>query len=127
MYLKKTNQLIILTEFFIFELFFDEKMEKFILKLIVEISSIDFVTLSRNGKKMILHLVKNNNNLNNFILDYKQLEKIVGCIAASYFYDKLDCGLNKKIINRQISVIVLNEKFEIFNELEKIDNFEEYR
>jgi len=60
-------------------------------------------------------------------LDYKQLEKIVGCIAASYFYDKLDYDLRKKIINRQMSVIVINEKFEVLNELEKIGNFEEYR
>ena len=122
-----------MTEFFIFEFFFNEKEQKFSLKITIEISSINFVTLSRNGKKMILHLVKNNNNnkndnnLNNFILDYKQLDKIVGCISASYFYDKLDYALNKKIINRQISVIILNEKFEIFKELEKIENFEEYR
>jgi hypothetical protein len=152
LFLKKTNQLIILTEFYIFEFIYEN--EAFFLSRIISITSIDYITLTRNGKKMILHLIQNQNQINNnknpstnannnnlendsnffnnncndnFVLNYKQLEKIVGCIAATYFYDKQEFELKKEFTNRQISVIMINENFEIVKELEKIKNFEEYR
>jgi len=144
LFLKKNKELIILTEFFIF--YFVYENNAFNLIRNIAITSIDYVTLTRNGNKMILHLVssvlnknlKNNNNFSNnnsnstantrnFVLNYKQLEKVVGCIASTYFYDKQDFGLKKEFLNRHISVIIVNENFEIFDDLEKIKNFDEYK
>jgi hypothetical protein len=119
LYIKEFSQLLILTEFFIFD--FSFKNENFILNKIVEIKNINFITLTRNGKKMILHLIEKQN----FILEYKNLDKVVSCISASYFYDNFN--QNKESFNRRISVIVLNENFDVIRKLENLKNFEEYK
>lgn len=129
LYIKDTKQLVILTEFFLFD--FVYRQNTYILNRTIMITSIDYITLSRDGSKVILHLVpqfKNKENINkNYILEHKNLEKVVGCIAATYFYDKKDFGLRMEYVNRQISVIVINEAYEIFNDLQKLNDFHDYK
>jgi len=150
LFLKKNRELVILTEFFIYAYVYENN--SFYLNKTIAITSIDYITLTRNGNKMILHLVnggknmkenhlnqnlhtyiyKEKTNLNgdsytNFVLNYKQLEKVVGCIASTYFYDKQDFCLKKEYSNRLISVIIINENFEIIEDLEKLTNFEDYK
>ncbi len=128
---RPSKQLILLTEFFLFD-FVLNKVENYELTRTIDISTIDYITVGRSGNFLILHLVpiyKNKENLNkNYLLNYFKLEKVVGCLTSSCFYDKHE-GSSQKIetINRHIPVITINDAFEVVENLFKYVNFSDYR
>ncbi len=121
LYIPNSNSLIILTEFNIYE--FKQKESNFILNRNIVIQEIDFMTITRDGEKLILHLIENKT----YVINFKKLEKVAACICATYFYDKSGPNINSDNINRHISVIIINENFEISTKLEKISDFFEYK
>jgi hypothetical protein len=124
--IKQTKELIVLTEFYIID--FILKNDKYEIMRVIEIKTIDYITLTRDGSYLVLHLVpiiKNNENINkNFVINSKQLERVASCICSTNFYDKQSGG---KIENRKISVVIINENFEILENLKNINNFIDYR
>jgi hypothetical protein len=119
--IQDSNLLIVLTEFNIYE--FKRKEAIFILSRNIVIQEIDFMTITRDGLKLILHLIENKS----YVINFKKLEKVAACICATYFYDKSGPNINPDNINRHISVIVINENFENITKLEKISDFFEYK
>jgi hypothetical protein len=87
------------------------------------IGDIDYITLLRDGSKVIFHLIDNKT----YVINHNKLEKVAACVCASYFYDKNEINVFKDTINRQISVIVVNENFPIVSRIEKISDFYLYR
>jgi hypothetical protein len=120
-YIETSSLLIILTEFFILELKLDK--EKFIINKKIPIQDIDFITLTRDGKKIIFHLIDNKT----YIINYFKLERVASCICATYFYDKTGNEVGGENINRHISVIVINENFDVLPNLERVSDFFEYK
>jgi hypothetical protein len=122
------KQLIILTEFYLFD--FSYIKERYEFQRIIEIKLIDFITLTRDGNLMILHMVpiyRNNENVNkNYIIRYQNLERVVACICSSNFYDMLN-GQKIENLNRRISVIYVDENFESIEILQSLCSFEEYK
>jgi hypothetical protein len=125
---ESNKELILLTEFYIFDYLFVK--EKYEFNRIIEIKLIDFITLTRDGNSMILHMVpiyKNNENINkNFILMQQRLERVVACICSSNFYD-MPTGQKLEHLNRRISVIFIDENFEVFETLQSVTSFDEYK
>ena len=119
--IEESNLLIVLTEFNIFE--FKRKEANFILSRNVVIQEIDFVTITRDGRKLIFHLIENKS----YVINFKKLEKVAACICATYFYDKAGPNINSENINRHISVIIINEAFDVLTKLERISDFFEYK
>jgi hypothetical protein len=118
LYLHHLNALLILTEFNIYE--YEKNENKFELTKVIPIQEIDFITITRDAKKVILHLVLERT----YIIHSNDLDKLVACVCATYFYDKTGQDINN---NRQISVIVLNENFNIIPTLELKSDFSEYK
>lgn len=117
---ENVHYIIILTEFhiFYFESLFGEnfKQKQYLL------NDIDFLTVTRNGRELIIHLIENR------ILIIKsniiKLEKVAACLCSSY----LLCKKGDQITNtRQLSVIVIDENFEILEKIEKTSNYIIYR
>ncbi len=127
------KQLVIFTEFNIIELttYTNSNSNKYEIQRVVKIREIDFITLTRDGSTMILHLLpkykKNNNeNLNinsNLIVHSQQLENAVSCICSTHLYDKPKGEIN----GDTIPVVMINEKFEVIDILKEINNDEEYK
>ena len=120
LYLHQSDALILLTEFNIYE--YEKNETKFELTKAIPIQEIDFITLTRDGKKVILHLIADRT----YIIKHAGLEKLAACICATYFYDKTGVEI-KENNNRQISVIVLNENFQILRVLEQKSDFNQYK
>jgi hypothetical protein len=128
---KPSKQLIIFTEFHLFDFTYSRHGD-YELARSIEISTIDFITLSRSGNFLILHLVpvyKNKENINkNYHLQHHKLEKVVCCLTQSCFIDKPEGSILKiESLNREIPVIIVNDDFEIIDILQNISNFSEYR
>jgi hypothetical protein len=118
LYLHHLNSLLILTEFNIYE--YENRENKFLLTKVIPIKEIDFITITRDANKVILHLVLDRT----YVIQSKDLDKFVACVCATYFYDKTGQDLNN---NRQISVIVLNESFSIIPTLQLKSDYNEYK
>lgn len=116
----ESKHLILLTEFEIIE--FEVEHYKFQLIQKILLLEIDYITLTRNGKKLIFHLVENKT----FDINHEKLEKVAACICSSFFYDKSNFT-GKGNIGRQISVIIINEHFNIVPVLETTSNFYDYK
>ena len=178
------STIVLMTEFFLLE--FKIEGDNFTLNRSIKIASIDYITLSSNGEKMILHLmvcnrenieyqndnpaqcesstnhnhldlenpekrhlnnrnevenalddntkinsiITNNrvktvfelNSLNseNYYLEDNFLEKVVSCLASSYF-------LKFTYDSRFLYVIIINPNFEIYDLLYKIKDFSVYK
>ena len=71
---------------------------------------------------MILHIEKENKN---YVLKYKNLETLVAGISGTYFLDRdEEVEINKE--DRLVLVTVINENFEIIDDLEKAITFNDY-
>lgn len=128
---KPSKQLILLTEFYIFDFNYNQHNE-YELSRCIEIATIDYITMGRSGNFITFHLVpiyKNKENVNkNYTINYYKLEKVICCISSSCFYDRPEGStLKLETYNRQISVIIINDNFEINEDLSKITNFSDYR
>lgn len=108
---------IILTEFFIFQYInkSNEVEKKY------HINEIDFATLTRDGHELILHLIGKRTLVIKSTLI--KLEKVAACLASSY----LLCKKGGQINSRQLSVILIDESFDIVGKIETISNYVEYR
>lgn len=108
---------IILTEFFIF-LYMNKSNE---VEKKYHINEIDFTTLTRDGQELILHLIGGRTSVIKSTLI--KLEKVAACLASSY----LLCKKGGQINSRQLSVILIDESFDIVDKIETIANYVEYR
>jgi hypothetical protein len=115
------DKLIILTEFYIFD--YSLSKNEFVLTRSIMISTIDFITLARDGNEIILHLIPSILNKTNYRVKYKNLEKVACCLSSTYLYDNPDL---KNRGSREVSVITINNKFNLFDELEKICEYSKY-
>ena len=114
------KQLVLLTETFIFDFSYTNNCYK--INRYIQISSIDYITLYRDGSRIILHIITEDKKNKNYILKHEKLEKVVACLASSYFFTH-----NKGIlVNRHISVITIDPNFEISKNLEIISDFYDY-
>lgn len=117
----ENKSVIVLTEFYLIEFKLEHQSLEF--KQQISIQEIDYITLTRDGKKIIFHLIENKT----YVINHIKLERVASSISASYFYDKTNYSNNFEHVNRQISVIILNEKFSIIKELEGLSNFGDYK
>lgn len=120
--INNNKRLVILTEILI-QIFLLDNTNKFLVENTYSINEIDYITLSRDGKKIIIHLI----NDKIICIEHDKLDRLAACIASSHLYDINGTLITKNFTPRQISVILLNENFELFEQINNISNFIEYR
>ena len=93
----------------------------------IDIRKIEFITVTRDGKEIILHMqkddnfiIKNNTEISEFMPD---LINLVACITSSHYY--ITEKVNKKV--NSITVITMNQDFEIIYYLSYLKDFNIYK
>lgn len=120
------KQLLIITDKYLYDFRYDNG--NFTEKNKILIRHIDYVTLTRDNKLMILHLVEESNQPN-YTIHNRSLDRVVGCLSSTFFYDKHDYSYNKeKRVTRKIPVILMNPNMkDLIATLEKSQDFSIYR
>ena len=123
------KQLIIITDKMIIEYRYDNETSKFIEIIKILIVHIDYITLNRDNNLMILHLVSEATIAKNYKIADKNLNRVVGCLSSTFFYDKHNYSYPKdKSVMRKIPVILVNQNItELIRILENTNDFNEYR
>jgi len=93
----------------------------------IDLRKIEFISVTRDGKEVILHMqkddnfiIKNNSEISEYMPD---LINLVACITSSFYY--MNVKGNQK--DNLISVITLNQDFEIIYYLSYIKDFNIYK
>ncbi len=122
--IKKT--LIVITDKFLYD--YKHENNAFSEKTKIRINNIDYITLTRDNKYMILHLVEHAKQ-KNYTITSKGLHRVVGCLSSTFFYDKHDYEYQKEVrAVRKIPVILINSSFtDLLKKLEKTNKFGDYR
>jgi len=126
LYDKEKKDLIIITDKYIIKYIYVKN--NFKEKGRILITHIDYITLTRDNNYMILHLVEEAHQ-DNFTLANKKLNRVVGCLCSTFFYDKHDYSYPKdKMVMRKTPVILINQNMsELIRALEKAKEFHDYR
>jgi hypothetical protein len=93
----------------------------------IDLRKIEFITVTRDGKEVILHMqkednfiIKNSSEISEYMPD---LINLVACITSSYYYITVKGNQTDNII----TVITLNQDFEIIYYLSYLKDFNLYK
>lgn len=92
------------------------------------IVNIDYITLTSDYNCMILHLVEAADQ-KNFVLKIKKIDRVVGALCSTFFYDKYNYAYPKdRVPMRKTPVILINPSFkELIDKIKYTNQFHQYK
>ncbi len=114
------QELIIISESYIFDFFYNKAKRRFLLNNEIKISNIDYLSLSHDNTILIIHL--NPTISKNFIIIDERLNEVASILSGNCLCDKLD----QLTECRKIPVVIFNKNFEIVKDIAKSTEFIKY-